>query len=526
MVLDFGNIDFLIVESSWQTVTGHWYLGQYVHSQHKQELLEIIAYAQKKSIPAIYWNTQSHLYHSHYSAFAENFDVVFCADAKEAELMNQDGLKTEVLLPAVQPAIHNRFTEFQPDHPKFSINVLYDGFTDIYRLHDKLEILHEIVPYGLKIIESQAEIFKTKIKDIPLLEKHFLGTIQYNDLINLLKHTETAITTETTLRTETLQQWQTLETAACRVPVLHRGILDEQDIRHGLISHFEHDDDLLLMLESFHQDDLYRQRIGHLQWRCIYQQHTFSHRVAKICSLLNITHNYDEYPAISIVTPTSREDKISSSVETFTKQKYPNKELILVVNNNNPDMLSISQSINSNNIRILPVPEEKFAGAALNIGNTVAKGAYYFRMDEDAYYGEHYIADALLHLKSVDAKLFRALFNCVYLEEKDQIVKWNKHCPSLVFASSEFYEENFSNADNTFTCHAVFSDEGYQDNNSGSTNSSLYRNIQDKMDYYIILGNFNMVSKNVSGPTWHLPNLAVMDMLSPSNGVNLRDLFV
>ena len=145
-VLKYGEIDFLLVESCWKTVTGHWYLGQSVHVENNEKLLKIISFAKKNAIPTVFWNTQDHLYHTHYNQFAKNFDYVFCADHVECHLLKKEGIKAEWLPPSIQPAIHNGFIQHDPNCAKFSIDTLYDGYTDIYRIignkrwHSKINV--------------------------------------------------------------------------------------------------------------------------------------------------------------------------------------------------------------------------------------------------------------------------------------------------------------------------------------------------------------------------------------------------
>lgn len=405
-ILKYEQLDFIIIESCWQSVTGHWYLGQTVHGESQQQLFDILAEAKKGSIPTIYWITQDHSYHRHYCDFARNADFVFCADAHEIELLKKEGIAAELLLPAVQPAVHNPIKDFVPGQP-FEIPILFDGFADIYKYTDELAVLKEICDDGLSIIDSQSQILKVKIKDIPGYASNILGSVTFDGRLTALKHSRVALTFDTTLQPVTSQQWMAIEAAACHVPVIYRGGLGPTDIRNTIVIERESDNDLLVELTSFKEDDLYRERVAHLGWRQVYQNHTFSHRMRVIAQTIGCEHSWQEYPLVSVITPTFREHLIPDCMQRFAEQNYPRKELVLIFNGQNIDSRAVEKLLlDVDQVRMFSVPSDRFAGTCLNVGNEVARGEYCFRMDDDDIYGENYIVDMMLYLRAVDAEVF------------------------------------------------------------------------------------------------------------------------
>ena len=125
-VLTYGRPDLLLVESCWETATGHWYLGQTGRTGEYSELREILALAGARGIPRVFWHTQDHGYHTQYREFARHFDFVFCADDREAQALCEAGVDTDLLLPAVQPAIFNPLRPYGFDD-SLAIGLLLDG---------------------------------------------------------------------------------------------------------------------------------------------------------------------------------------------------------------------------------------------------------------------------------------------------------------------------------------------------------------------------------------------------------------
>jgi len=420
-ILRYANLDIIIIESCRYSATGHWYLSQFIQNEQHGKILEIVKTAEKLSIPAIFWHTQDHIYHNHYKSLASHFDFIFCADPREAEALESMHAKVELLPPAVQPAIHNPFRDIE-HVDAFRIKVLYDGWTDLIRLEEKLLLLRDIIPFGLNIIESRGRLLDPKLNELPDYKPYILGCVTQAARRTALKYAEAAIAFEETLLSTTKQQWRALETAAFRLPVLYRGRLAESDIRKNIVIEHGSDDEVIEHLSEYERSPLQREKDGHLAWREVFSKHTFSHRLRSICSKIGITHDWVEFPLISIITPTYREELLPRCVENFVKQDYPNKELIIIFNSNEKDVPEIPEvSTGKNTVRILIAPQEMFLGACLNMGLISSKGVYCFKVDDDDIYGQNYVPDTMLHLYAMDCDIFGKPFKYCYFERDKQV---------------------------------------------------------------------------------------------------------
>jgi hypothetical protein len=437
-ILRFGRPDFLLIESTWFTATGHWYMAQSIPGQAREKLEELIAFAHKSNIPAVYWFTLDTAYHEHFKEIASNFDHVYCADPLETAKIRKEGIVAETLLPAVQPAIYNPLRLFG-QHNAFEISVLYDGWTDILRHSSELKVLRDVVRHELRIIESRHSLTKPQLGRTPdYLQNCILGCVSTQDLPTILKHTGLYITLTPTIDTPTRQRWLTLEAAACRVPMVHRGTFPSDDLRKNYISEQPQDSDFLLELFRFENDGLYRERIAQKTWRYAFFNNTFSHRIQKICKNLSIYHNLIEYPKATIITPTIRPKLLDKCVQQYDLQTYPNKELIIVFNGPKEHVKSHENfSSNRSDIKLLIIPNEYFAGTSLNMGINHSKGEVCFRMDDDDHYGENYILDAMLYLKAVDAELLGKTFAYMHLENKGIYARPKKILPPCIFRGKD-----------------------------------------------------------------------------------------
>lgn len=505
-VLQYGRVDFLLVESCWSSVSGDWYLAQTKNSKNISTLSSLLDKAKQLSIPSAYWNTADVLYFDVFNHFSKQFDYIFAADPKTAEKYSSENKRVEILYPAVQPRLFNPFKELQ-FADDLVIPILFEGWADIYRFKKDLAYLDSFLGQGLGIIESKYTLLKSKLDDIGELSQAYLGYVNFVNRITALKHSSLRIADAVSLATPTEQIWSMLETAACRVPCLFRkGDFDISFLDNCIIS-CEDSDELFETVQKMNHDDYLKETTAQKLWRNAHEHHSFSTRLQQLCSTLSVSYEKESFPLVSVVLPTFREALIERCVEQFDKQSYPVKELILVMNSNTFSMESVSEKIRDReDIKILPVPSNRVEGGCLNFGITAANGFYYVKMDDDDHYGENYILDMVLHNHSIDADIF-GKSNCFFHFEDD-----NKTYKREVEGKPQF---SVFNTDKAVKVHisgnslsgktSFFQKYNYSDMNIGSTDTHFHHSIADVPAKCALFDNLGVVvhrAANVDDHSW------------------------
>ncbi|WP_435103468.1 glycosyltransferase [Arhodomonas sp. AD133] len=398
----------LIVESTWETATGHWSLAQCTFGGEAESLVELVNAFEKAGVPTAYWLTVDQVYHHHYKDFAKNFRKVFCADYREVGRLAAEGVKSTHLPPCVQPALYNPFRKHEY-YDALELGVLFDGWGDLDRRPENFDFLKEVTrDHALDIVESRYQLTKRRLEAVDKeLAPCIRGCVTRESRINVLKYAKAYISTERSLSTPTTQQWMALEAAASYLPIVHLGQLNRVDVRHNLVLAEETESGFLIELYRLKQDELYRKRQAHVAWRETYQSHTFSHRLRSICEQLNVSHDWEEYPKASLITPTYRKELLPRCYKTFERQSYPNKELVLVFNGNEPPTYQeLGLDKPRKDVVLTYLPQGHFTGSAMEIGHANIKGDYAFKVDDDDHYGTHYILDLMLAQHAIDSDRF------------------------------------------------------------------------------------------------------------------------
>ena len=167
-------------------------------------------------------------------------------------------------------------------------------------------------------------------------------------------------------------------------------------------------------------DEEARIREGHLAYRYVHENHTYRHRINEVFRRVGIKPLGSEQPSVSVLMPTMRPENVLRCLDNFKKQSYPNKELILILNNAEFDLNAIREKTNFvPNVQVLHVQGRTTLGGCLNRGVEVASGKYVAKMDDDDHYGERFLSDSVLASSFSDAEVVGKGLFFVYFETDD-----------------------------------------------------------------------------------------------------------
>jgi hypothetical protein len=478
-VLKESKPDFLLVQSciekpeSWQE-----YIAAPAGPPDK--LLGLINYCKKQNIPTVFWDTEDHVHLSLFLKTAPLFDRVFASDLRSVDgyskAMNRDVAR---LGPAVQPVLHNPLTHENEKSNDFSF--LFDGWADILEYPTSFDYLKPMLSEGLHIVESRYMMRANKLNDLPEFRENIMGCVSYDRLLTALRHYKVIFITDKSLSSPVALSWKALEALACGCRVILYG---KQTIQLPEELVIRAEDASTLKEKAFQLID---DQIGSLRFlqknrREIYASHTYAHRIKTICESLNIRHDWEAHPLVSVILPTKRPEMIEACIEKYNKQTYPRKELIIVVNTTDVDMKNVNRvTFDYPDVKVFQVHQEKNIGVCLNLGIDQAKGKYWFKMDDDDCYGANYLTD-LVHLAAcADFHVIGKPRGFIYLEDHDKVylrhraIKFqhtigSTNMPDLCGATLGGKRDLFTGFSE---CHRACVDTGFSEGNKANNNILL-----------------------------------------------------
>ena len=509
-MLQFGRCDLLIVESVWFTSDGDWHMAQSVPGADHDELEAIVRSARKLGIPTVFWMTTDSQYQQHFEKFAKEFDFVFCADPKSVAAFENEGLKALLLEPAFQP---RHFNPIQSPARSMDFGVVYDGWTDLYKRPEIRSVLSRLDPVDLCVIETGAMIPRShlnRIRETPL-RNAVKGSVHRSLLAQVYKHSRAYISFSQASISPIEAAWRLVEAAACRVPLLHLGPLEESDFRRGLVRLSDDPDAFLREVDVLGSDPLAREQACHPVWRQAHSAHTFGDRIAAICTAASVRYERPEFPKVTVVTATMRAHLLDKCVEQFLAQTYRNKELVIVFNGAATALDGLKAKYGERgDIRFATIPTDYQAGFMLNFGAKLGTGEYFFRVDDDDHYGKEYITDCMLHLRACDADVFGKRASFLHFEGKREVYLRKSLLPNIAAFPARRLQSN----QETWISGCSFASKlellrevRYPDQLNFAADTELVSRIRAALPdaQCLLLDNLNLVverSEDVSSHTW------------------------
>ena len=415
----------LLVESAWMGNDSEWrYQIVGYESLENNPLRDLVQFCRLLGIPTVFWNKEDPPHFDEFIAAAREFDFVFTSDADcvplYREVLRHD--RIYVLPFAAQPRLHNPSRE--EGWPSYS--VCFAGSWMQHKYPERADalsyLLDPTLPLGLHIFDRNLMHpdlgpnfrFPDKYKEA------IKGTLTYEEMLTAYRCYDVMLNVNTVTESPTMFSRRVLESLACGTPV----ISSESDGmgrmlgNHVRVTRSMEDtaDHLLKLL----RDDEKRVREGHLAYRHVHENHTYRHRMDEVFRKVGLESLIRKQPSVSVLMPTKRPENVARCLDNFKNQTYPEKELVLILNNAEFDVDTIQKDARLiPNVQVLQVDGRATLGNCLNRGVEAASGEYVAKMDDDDHYGERYLSDSVLAASFSDAEIVGKGLFFVYFEAGD-----------------------------------------------------------------------------------------------------------
>lgn len=437
-VFKYSDVDLLLIESCAETATGDWFMAQTAPDFENSIFGEMVASAKKHKIPVAYWFTLDEEYLPQYQPIIEWIDNVFCADEKAVEALEQQGVKATYLPPAVQPALFTKLNQYTAEKRELK-RLVCDDLVDVIQSWEGRESFYqEVQALGGYFFDSRNQVWNTKTKKLELKPESLLGTLDLHSRAALFKDSRTLGILKSASRTRTDMKWSAVEAAASHMTILLEAGVDVGEFA-SLCLQPNNQDQFFVELIRQDKDNLYYERVAQKAWREALMNHTYSHRVRTICQQLKIEHDWVEYPSAAMVTPSYRKKFLERAKHSFTCQTYPNKHWIMMFNGPKKEFKDIKLEVESVvKGQAIYVPSELHAGPCMNSGVQKAPTEYVFRMDDDDYYGKHYLLDIMLYRRVVSFDVIGKSFRYFCMEDVGKNSVFRRKTENLNFPKPSF----------------------------------------------------------------------------------------
>lgn len=439
-VLDKGEFDLLFVESAWEGNGGTWRYHLVGQSAPRPAIVDLVKQCKARGIPTVFWNKEDPPHFEEFLDTASLFDYVFTTEsAKVPEYIQRLGHdRVHVLGFAVQPAVHNPATVARiPRDGKAVFGGMY--FREKYP--ERREQMNYLLPgaakYGLDIYTR--DVKEERYRFPKELEKHIVGSLPYPQMVAAYHYYRVVLNVNSVPTSQSMVARRIFEATACGAAVVSppTPAIDNYFGRSGGITQVAVQEEAENQVRALIRSDNYRDREVHRAQRRIWEEHTYSDRVDRICDVVGLDNpRADE--KVSVIISTIRPASMSHVIANLGRQTVKQLEVVLVAHGvelDEADIQALRDLETVERVKYIVAPETQTLGQNLNQAVDATEGDFIVRMDDDDWYGPNYIRDLQNAAYYSGADLVGKSASYIYFEERNMTVR--------TFAAQEHRYTNF-----------------------------------------------------------------------------------
>ncbi len=126
-----------------------------------------------------------------------------------------------------------------------------------------------------------------------------------------------------------------------------------------------------------------------------------------------------KHPGVSVICSTNRQHFMNNILDNFLSQNYMDKELIIILNYNNPNNYKWNNKIKKlNNVNLYTTDSNNSLGKCLNFAISKSKYPIISKFDDDDYYSPNYLKNMVETLHYANAEIIGKACIYVYFYDK------------------------------------------------------------------------------------------------------------
>ncbi|WP_243056530.1 glycosyltransferase [Nocardioides sp. SR21] len=429
--------DLLFVESAWAGNGGRWRLHLTRDRRPSDELRALVTWCREEGIPTVFWNKEDPPNYDTFIATAQLFDQVFTVDADRIPDYHRDlGHDRVDLLPfAAQPRIHNPVRRL-PGRP-YEVAFAGTWFAEKHpeRRTQMGYVLDPAVEHDLHIW-SRMQRGDRRYRFPRPYRRHVVGSLPYARMLGAYTAYKLFLNVNSVTTSKTMCSRRLFELSAAQTAVVSAPAESIEPFFGATITVVENADQTRAALDLLLADDDIRDRLALQAHRRVYDEHLCRQRVDTVLRAVGLAGAVlgAAEPTVSVIVPTCRPDQLDHVLRTVGRQSYRAIQLVLVAHGFVPDEGEVRRRAADAGVPelvLLQAGADRTLGACLNLGLDAATGDLVAKMDDDNFYGTHYLTDLVRALDFSGADVVGKWAHLVLLEGSGETL--------LRFADSEHH---------------------------------------------------------------------------------------
>ncbi|MHA7271804.1 glycosyltransferase family protein [Arthrobacter sp. TMT4-20] len=514
-VVAAGDIDLLFVESAWNGNSGSWKYQLTGSTGPSQTVRALVTRFEEHEIPTVFWNKEDPPHYDDFLPVARVFRHVFTSDSNMVERYRTDLGHDRVasLAFAAQPAIHN---PVRPQHGWHKRDIAFAGMYFRHKFPERREQMDLLLGAAADVSSTMGtglEIFSRKLGDReeyqfpPQLMAYVVGSLTYQQMLTAYKAYKVFLNVNSVTESPSMCARRVFEITASGTPVVStRSAALERYFPSTAVPIVDTTEQATTLLSALVRQPSLGARQVHLAQRAIWRAHTYAHRAEQILRVAVPSMSQPVVlPTVSVLVSTIRPHQLEHVFRTVGAQLEVRPELVLLTHGFTPDAARLERlrdRYGIESLTVLTAPITQSLGECLNDCVAASSGAVLTKMDDDDFYGPHYLLDQLGALNYSGAQVVGKQAHYMYLQSHDATV--------LRFAHKEHRFTGMIMGPTILASRSVFDDFPFEQRSIGedtaflgavtAASGKLYSS--DRFNYY--------QQRNESGHTWQISDYEIM----------------
>lgn len=400
------SIDLLFVESAWHGNSGSWQYCLTGPSAPATDLRDLISWCNQTEVPTVFWNKEDPVHFEDFLPTARLFDYVFTTDSNQVKRYKEElgHDRVDVLPFAAQERIHN------PSRPRKGFHSRDICFAGMYFAHRhperraQMDLLLNAAADVSHRMDHGLEIFSRYLGNDDRyqfpgdLSERVVGSLDYPKMLSAYRAFKVFLNVNTVIDSPTMCARRIFEITASGTPVVTTpSAAISKFFDETMITQVRDREEAGFVLRALVNSPELRAVQTHRAQRNIWQRHTYNHRINHLLSSIGLNGWVtNTLPSVSMLVSTNRPQQLEHVLRTAARQKAVNKQLVLLTHGFTPDSAILADLASELEIEfptVLYADSDLPLGACLNRLADAADGEFAAKIDDDDFYGEHYLAD-------------------------------------------------------------------------------------------------------------------------------------
>lgn len=421
-----GDFQLLLLEPVLHVGNRDWRGCMAWEGRGRAKIEALLRYARERGIPSVLWFRAGASELDHFAWIAKHVDAVYAVSPGMATALEERaGRPVAVLAPAIQPALHNPLRTWeQLGVGGFDERVLFDGWLDLMEGGTSDPLVRHFKDSRLLVAESEWEFGGVRLNDVPEFKRNAAGCLSSIGKAALARMVGAEIFRESPLVPDWRREQMIQRSIACGTIAADGSGTRRQ---WGGLPLLGAPEELAAKIEALLADPLGRARMRHLAFREIFSSHCLADRLNQIATDLKLDIRFGRKPAsVAGLLVTMRPQLLERCLDRFRADRYPHKELVVVLHGNDISLAQARSLIRPGEpISMFQLGKSLSLGDCLNFAASQTDAEYWAKFDDDDLYGPNYLSDIMLYRRATDFELGGKPAAFIYSEGEGKI-RWDQ----------------------------------------------------------------------------------------------------